>query len=295
MSIPCYIIEEHNEAFEVWLDAVRDGVMSKDRHTLLHFDDHSDMCVPSFESSINDLLFCKKTWESVAGAIGIATFIVPAIYLGIIDVVKWIKQDVSNVTHYQMYVCSLKNEGAMLMMGKLTNAIEEHVADTTLIPFVYSKTDEGNLLTKSMVTDHILLDIDLDYFSCIENPANVNPVVIEIMKSEYDEFNSNKHHPLIFLMNKIETRTKGGKYYYVLNDYSVKMTGNRKVSIEIIKERISHFKKTLLSLEVKPVLITVCRSRYSGYTPTDQWELIEEMVLEVLHEIYSIKENCLYV
>lgn len=293
MAIPCYIIEEHNEAFEIWLNAACNEVINPSGNVLLHFDEHSDMFVPRFENSINNLLDNSDSIKPVSKQLGIASFIVPAIYLGLINDVKWIKQDVIIPAYNDMYVCSVKNEGIIIMMGKLTDAIVEGSKNSNLIHFSYSKISEQELHAGSVVTNDVLLDIDLDYFSSIENPADVKPVVIEITKDEYDDFINNKYHPLIFLMNKIEAVDDDGKYYYIINNYTVNIYGNRKTTIETVKKRVNFFKETLIRSNVKPKLITVCRSRHSGYTPKDQWEEIEKMVLEALHELYPVNEYCL--
>lgn len=45
-KIPFYIIEEHHEAFLIWHYAIIKGLINKNRNTLLHIDEHSDMLLP---------------------------------------------------------------------------------------------------------------------------------------------------------------------------------------------------------------------------------------------------------
>ncbi len=124
MKIPTYIVEEHHEAFYAWNLAKLSGKVMPVCNTLYHFDEHSDMAVPRFNTSIDML---KDSIDEIRDftyrELTIATFIVPAIYTRLIQNVVWVKVNRSNNGNKtnRMYVRSYNNEGKKLIMGKLTD------------------------------------------------------------------------------------------------------------------------------------------------------------------------------
>ena len=59
--------------------------------------------------------------------------------------------------------------------------------------------------------------------------------------------------------------------------------------MDVIDKRVNKFIDFLIRNNLKPGLIDICRSRYSGYTPADQWEYIENKLMEGLGELYNLK------
>ena len=140
-----------------------------------------------------------------------------------------------------------------------------------------------------------MLDIDLDFFSCTESPMLLNDFQIEITKQEYDNFKSNRYHKLYYSgISKIDAIKNKGKFYYLINYSKYIYPVSVKKSLDQISERINIFGQQLKFKNVHPAVITICRSRYSGYTPEDQWMEIENLLLNELNSIYSLKINNLY-
>lgn len=54
-----------------------------------------------------------------------------------------------------------------------------------------------------------------------------------------------------------------------------------------IKDSIKRFEIFLKSIKNNPEMITISRSSIDGYTPTSQVEMIQEMVLEILNDVYA--------
>lgn len=135
-----------------------------------------------------------------------------------------------------------------------------------------------------------ILDIDLDYFSCIEHPSYTTPYSIEITKNQYEQYLNEKFHPVkLYHHGRLDVQKRNNKYYMIFNQYNEYYPSSRKVSEETIKQRIDDFLSILERTQCTPALIDICRSRYSGYTPKDQWAFIEETLCDGLNKLYSLK------
>ncbi|NOU18116.1 MAG: hypothetical protein HOO91_11230 [Bacteroidales bacterium] len=285
-KVPVYIIEEHHEAFIIWNYAIENKLISREKNRLVHIDEHSDMNIPRFNSSINDLNSdIHKIKQFTYQELAIASFIMPAIYLGIFNNIIWIKQNHKKTTRKgsTCFVRSYNKQGKRLLSGRGKDSAKDN-SDSKTFKF-YHKTIEA--LPSNY--GKIILDIDLDYFSCSGSPNDNDEIIIEITKDEYIKFNNDKYHRLRYLnLGRIETLEEKGKYFYVINYYNEIYPNPLKVDNETIIKRINLLIDTLQSKKCNPAIITICRSRYSGFTPVDQWEFIENILIEKLKEIYPI-------
>lgn len=122
-SVPTFVIEEHNEAFYIWNYCIAKGMMPANGNVLLHVDEHADMGVPKFNSSINELTTDpEEVLKFVQDEIGIGSFIVPSIYLGLFREISWIKVD-QKVRSNRLYVRSYNAEGMRLLIGPATKEL----------------------------------------------------------------------------------------------------------------------------------------------------------------------------
>lgn len=284
MGINTFIIEEHHEAFIVWAYAIKNNMLHQNS-CLLHFDDHADFRIPIFNSSIHDI-FNKPMYEIEAFVyeeMKIDTFIAPAIYLGLFDEFIWIQNGMQNSKSNDLYIRSYNGAGKKLIMTR------EKVAFDDLIPFKFRKLSfsEFNKFRPDS-SKAAVLDIDLDYFSCCEMPSLSNTMVIEITENEYNSFVNNRYHSFNFWSGLISPVQENGSYFYVINGYKEKYVNDREVSTEVIDGRINEFITRITEINLLPDLITICRSRYSGFTPEHQWEMIEDKLLNRLADLYEI-------
>lgn len=284
MGINTFIVEEHHEAFIVWSHALKNNILRKNS-CLFHFDDHADFRTAIFDTSINELV--HKSMDEIKTFVyqemKIDTFIAPAIYWGLFDEFIWIKNGMRHSSSGDLYMRSYNNEGKKLAITK------GQVDVKGLIPFRYKKLSSSAF--KNLQPDSskaAVLDIDLDYFSCCEIPSLSNTVVIEITESEYHDFINNRYHYLNFVTGFIKAVHENGSFFYVLNGYKEKYISDREVSIEVISSRIDELVSDLETKNLKPDLITICRSRFSGFTPEHQWEIIEDTLLSRLSDIYEL-------
>ena len=137
----------------------------------------------------------------------------------------------------------------------------------------------------------VILDIDLDYFSCNHQYYNFKGK-LEVSSKQYYEFVEDKHHFLRSTLGSgVTAKKRGDKYFLYFNDFteSKSIPNYLKVSETEIIRRIEKFVSFLKLNQVKPQIIDVCRSRLSGYTPENQWRFIEENLIQQLAELYSLE------
>ena len=289
-KINTIIVEEHNEAFYVWLWAYKKNIIKKVNNLLLHFDDHSDMSTPRFNTNFSEVhgWSLKMIEEFANKELGISNFIVPTIYLGTLNTIYWIKNEELEPISIDMFVDSYDEEFRYLFSGNKNILTSDSVSENIKY-FTYHKLRPDDLLHFDFSNKDILLDIDLDYFSCIDNPFSEKEVMIEITKEEYEEFINNKYHFLNFLVNKIEAIKYKNEYYYVINYFKNVYPSIRKVDKSMINNRISNLIQILERKNIYPKLITICRSRFSGFTPEDQWQYIEKGLINKLKSLYALE------
>lgn len=285
--IPIFIIEEHHEAFYTWCRAMKEGVIAKEDNCLLHFDDHSDLRSPLLKTSINDLLSSKNDEELkrfVFEELNIDTFISPLVYLGIINEMIWVKNDMTKESRNPLYFRSYNGEGRNIIMTKELQKNE--IKDIKKLIFQRLDFENFNII-EAWKDKKVILDIDLDFFSCIEKPQIENEIIIEVTKREFKEFNNNNYHPLKFITSNIYTKELDGQYYYVINHYPKVYPSGRLVDEEVVLERIEKLTEYLHKNKIIPQIITICRSRHSGFTPEKQWRFIESHLTSALKSIYK--------
>ena len=285
-SIPTFIIEEHHEAFIVWSYAIQQGLMTPTGNTLFHVDEHSDMGVPRFNKSIHNLngnleLIRDFTYDEL----NIGGFIIPAVYQEIFNKVYWIKINPKKLLTAKMFVRSYNKEGKKLMKGYLNNSVDQSTSTD-------KKQYEYNLLPISDLFDNelkVVLDIDLDYFSSITDPYCENGLAIEITEEEYNKFHNTRYHRLRFLCQRIEAIKKENKFFYLINNYEETYPDKSIASEMEILERMDELIKKLDDNDIEPQIITMCTSRYSGFTPDYQVEFIKKNLIKYLQKIYNIE------
>lgn len=286
-QIPTYIVEEHHEVFIAWNNAILDGNVSPANNVLYHFDEHSDLSTPQFNSDINQVKGnLRKIRQFTYKELNISTFIIPVVYLGIINEVFWFKyRDESVKKDRNCYVRSYNNDGMKLLSGDIEK-LNPHEIYTDIRKFKLCQATPDFIIGK----DDVLLDIDLDFFSCAGNPKLNEEVAIEITKEEFDKFKADKYSKIKYCgVSKVDTYKENDKYYYLINYFKHLYPCKLRKTPAEIKERIYYFIYNLKNRHIIPSVITICRSRYSGYTPEDQWELIENELLSGLKNLYQLK------
>ena len=276
-----FIVEEHHEVFPVWNKCIAEGIIKPEGNVLLHVDQHADLDIPVLYSSMkmNDVS-AGYTEDFTFNELSISNFIVPAIFKGIFNSVYWLNHDLSmEKMETDCFIFSLDGAKKILSLKKDAKDMRNELTDARNFTF-----RRVSIFDEIEDKAEIVLDIDLDFFSCNKTPLPYNE--LEITREEFEKFENKYHFLKLNPANKIKPIQRGGRYYLLFNDLDYEMESILKVTEDRILERIGFFKEFLIKNGIQPSLITIARSRYSNYTPEDQWEYIERNLMDMLNEFF---------
>ena len=132
----------------------------------------------------------------------------------------------------------------------------------------------------------MVLGIDLDYFSC--DDALNRRASLEITRGELESFLGNPYHALR-LGSRFRSRVENGRCFLDYNCFEERLVSPHRATEEEIAERVRSLVEFLSSNGLRPDVIHITRSRHSGFTPDDQWQHIEELLLGGLHSLYDLR------
>lgn len=290
-KIPLFIMEEHHEAFYIWSYGYFNRLINPFGNTLLHVDAHSDMCVMGYRTSLDELEEdLEQVLNFVYSELGIADFLLPAVYQGVFNNITWLNNNpTSPGKNHNMYVASAQPEGKYFKTGEINNFLRPYLQkeNNKWGKHQFFTYQELGLKSEFKTSQPLVLDIDIDYF-CSDNSLSSVEKKIEITKEAYDEFRDNRYHFFRILPMASYSVGKEKGHFYLYYSEMQEEPGRPVLSSEMIIQRIHKFGEFLTKNQVEPKMIDLCRSRYSGYTPAQQWEFIESELLKVLKEIYDL-------
>jgi hypothetical protein len=285
--ITTFIVEEHFEAYIVWKLAILDKLIMPQHNVLLHLDEHGDMGaaklnVPLKSQGTNLKSIANFSYQEL----NIENFILPAIYEGLFDKVIWIKQlhGQTSIRGQWYEAISHETDGQKITKRLIIEGSSESFGPgITKRKFLFLKQHVNQITPLK----NVCLDIDLDYFSCEQDPLSTCHK-IEITKSEYERHLENPYNRLrYFEFGRVDVLKEENHYYYLLNNYLCSDHSALKTDENIILLRIGDAVNRLAQKNIRPQIITICRSRYSGYTPADQWGFIERELVKKLELAYG--------
>ena len=219
MSIPLYRMEEHNEAYYYWNLFIEKGYIGKSGNYLLHVDHHDDMESGGYEWDFTRPDISPDEARKLAyGRLGIADFIVPAVYQGIFSDVHIVKNLVRRpmVQEEQFIKCT---GGCELTRGKMIPFLHASWRGKADSPYRFFTWREGCFEPVAIKKD-IVLDIDLDYFCWDDSLKSVPPKRVEITAQAYEEFVRNPYHPFRILPKRLlRGEEDAGRYYLVYEEH----------------------------------------------------------------------------
>lgn len=287
-AIPTYLVEEHHEVFFIWHHAIQNGSLAPAGNLLLHVDEHADIGAPRFHRPLPPLgtdphEVQRFTYQELA----CFEFIIPAIYQGIFTELVWIHGRPSRKSDQLVIVRSRDGRGssfelAGVDLGKKPMPAGDPAPGTAHARY-FVRTVEDPL----PAAGPIVLDIDLDYFSCEDAVNQVQRV--EVTRDEFESFANDRYHFLrITQGSRLRVSHEDGRYYLYLRNYPEPMPTPLRVAEEEILRRLDALMEFLVRNRVRPQLIEIARSRFSGFTPADQWEFIERALLTQLRAIFEL-------
>jgi hypothetical protein len=285
--VPTWIIEEHHEAFFVWQQAVCDMIIPEIGNTLLHVDEHADMALPWLSTPVREAVSSRAALARFTrDELGIADFILPAVYLGTIGEVCWLRRGHGQAPQQTiLYLASANGTGRQLVLEKsafaagLLDPKGRKTARMTRISMCTNmpeRTKEGE--------NSLLLDIDLDYFHSDDHAAETTE--IQVTPREYEAFHADPYHRVRFLGGRIRAERRGEEHWYVISGHP----DLRTVVFDktVVAGRIENFVSWLREQRIAPRLITICRSCHSRYVPPEHAPWIEATLLAALRELYCL-------
>ena len=285
MTVPVYIMEEHNEAYYYWQYFIEKGLIAKEGNYLLHVDHHDDLSPGTyqwdFQHMPQTLAEAKQfTYEKL----GIADFIYPAIYKGMFATLHEMLK--VKPAAYEEQKMILKGSKENLKPGKyIPFAHNGHLKEKDSQYKLFTKVTGGLLPLK--IEQDFVLDLDLDYFCWDDSLKSVAQKRIEITEMAYHDFRENPYHAFRILPKRIfEVNQEGQKFYL---KYTECTESKEIANEEIVLDRIKTFIGWLEENRLVPKVIDICRSRHSGYLPQEAFPWVEEEVLARLSSIMDIK------
>jgi len=281
------IVDEHHEVYLAWKYAIREGIIPSTGNSLIHIDEHADMAAPNLNIDPRKVLWSRLE-RFTYGELNIANFIVPTLFEGVFDSIQWVRQNHNKLSlrPNKLYVRRKSGKGCRLVTGKLKDSwplIKNNPKlVNTLRCYDYYKVQSRHMFNRP----NLCLDIDLDYFSCVQEPL-AKCWSLEVSESEYRKFKADPFHFLRFFDSvHTEARKSKNRYQIVFNDFFYRDRSPLKVSKRKILERIDEVLTAIKTKKISPNFITICRSRYSGYTPVDQWMFIENHLVKNLKALF---------
>lgn len=286
---PLFIMEEHHEAFFVWHYAIQNQLMQADGNTLLHIDEHADIGAPRLFKSVDSLgQDLHDIYNFTFDELSCFEFIIPSLYLGLFKELVWIRQGPQRKSDQIALVRTPQKQGQLFeilgynVFGNNTALPSTAPSDGQRVRYRHQEASDALPPLEAVV-----LDIDLDYFSC-EDAVNL-PQKLEVSSEEYEKFQTDRYHFLrINQGSRIKMQEEDGKYFLYLKNYPEAAPTPLRMSEQTILERLDGFVAFLKDKQIQPQIIDIARSRFSGYTPHDQWAFIEDNLIQRLSTLYDL-------
>jgi len=288
-AIPYFVMEEHHEAFFLWHYAIQRDLIPERGNFLLHVDEHADIGSPRLHRPLDELGGNLREIDRFTfDELSCFEFIVPALYQGLFSEWVWIQGNPPRRSDQLLLVQGVGGKGRSFEL-KAADFVEGR---RPLVPLWWNERAARYRLQTIddpiAPRDPLVLDIDLDYFSC-EDAVNLVQK-LEVTREEYESFRADRYHFLkVNQGSRIKMQEEGGRFFLYLRNYPEPLPTPLRVDEDEILRRIERFAAWLEAHAIRPRLIGSARSRFSGYTPLDQWQFIETHLIERLGRLYDLE------
>lgn len=286
LNIPFLILEEHHEAFYCWGLAVEKGWIAPRGNVLFHVDHHDDLsCGGYFHDFSRPFADMEERKAFTYSHLGIADFIVPALYEGLFSQMFNMKGLIKQPFASQERLIRLREKNILESVRYILFIHADKRRDGAAGYSFY--TYHEGALSDTGPLENVVLDIDLDYFCWDDTLSTVSPKRIEITGTAYEEFCTNPYHPFRILPRTIVRAEEADGRYYLR--YMEASTEGNTAGEDLIRSRVERFFRWLGEQPWEPSLVTICRSVHSGYLPQDRAGLVEELVCDGLQKLWGRK------
>lgn len=228
----------------------------------------------------NDIQSIKKiTYEQLR----VSDYILPLIYKNIIDKVFWINNNSSTKTlSFKVVEESYYNDLILTLRKEQNKQSSKNTFELTLLELNKSNIIDFNL-------DNWILSVDLDYFSCDDEAGEYTE--IEINKKTYEEHIHNKYNKWkLHFGRKVNFERRDNQYFLTYREIDGPLE-NKEKGYDHISMKVEKLKGFLINFKSKPKAIIICRSLKSGYTPKESFEFTENLVRNMIYEIFKTNEE----
>lgn len=272
MLLKVFVVEEHTEVLEVLSLAVRRGIMKAGNCQFVHFDSHPDLsCFEGiYPEHIRDRAeLCHRLRNSEDG---ISSFILPAIAMGLLNNVVWVRPPWTNQIPDGIY--------PRMVFGWTSKVVGEKMAMET--NFDYWKGDGNAVFSKSELSNATEFDLAVQ---TIKEWSSTVPSVCGASCGGIDDF-SNQIDCIDWVLDVCLD------YFSCANPLQEPDLPEHISTAEEIADMVNEFREALqvqllTGLRKPPCLCTIARSEQDGFTPGSVAAGLEEAVLNVLREVYG--------
>ena len=177
-NIPVYVEEDHNDVLPHIFRCVGAKHLPLEGNVLIHFDSHPDLLLP-YHLEDNEM----EDKQILFDRLSIENWILPAVYLGVIDTIMWVCPPWSNQIRpgkYSFQIGKEKDSGRIMVTSIESYFLSESIVcrpeelektkDILLVVHQLgtSTSDEGSItFVHSLLQERncCILDIDLDFYS----------------------------------------------------------------------------------------------------------------------------------
>ena len=291
IMIPYSIMNEHRDAYYHWCCMIEKGYIPAEGNYLLHIDHHDDMTPGGYAWDLTEMpKNAEEALRFTDECLGIADFIVPAIWQGIFSTCHIFKNLIPAPVKSTDMVMRLANSQVLLPQAYIPfiHSRARAEGDPKLRFYTYK---ENGLDKNADFSDvkNLVLDVDLDYFCWDDSLKSVPQKRMEITKEAYEEYMSDRDHPFRIMPKRyLYAMEEDGRYWLVFEENTER---EPLPSEEMIEKRVDRLFRWLKKTKVTPAAIDICRSSVSGYLPAGRAEFVEKTFIEKLHEAYDVKEE----
>lgn len=274
-----FIVEEHTEALEVLSLAVRRGILKPENCQFVHLDSHPDLSC--FEGILPEHIrdraeLCHRLRNSEDG---ISSFILPAIAMGLLNGVIWIRppwtEQIPDGDHPRMVFGWTKQEAGQKM--------------AMLTDFPYWKDDGNAICCRSELTNTTEFDLvvqTIEQWACASqsssDKAHKRKRSADVCSKDVPNDSSNGDWVLDICLD----------YFSCANPLQVPDLPEHISTAEEIACMLTTLREALQAqlqqgLRRPPSICTIARSEQDGFTPSPQAAGLEESVLSVLRDVFG--------
>lgn len=295
-AIPIYRFDEHNEAFFYWQKARHEGVLPGPLD-LFHVDAHADMARPSEfrtplhlaeRDDVNPLEYFRTFTRD---ELTIANFIYPAVLGGLVRNVHFIYPAWRKFKPHRSKIrmASVFGEGKIIKYPAWLARDTHPQAVSKALPDLKAFSYISYPVERMPHNRTVIMDIDLDYFACRDSVQNNYHYRLNITPDQYRNKDAFLADPTIpFSRLEFAFREDGGHHSVSISFRKAPDQTHLPGRDEIDRD-IAALVDTMVARKIRPALITLCRSRISGFCPAEFVAPIEDALLKKLAAAYPIR------